>query len=209
VLEHSEQSVRIGHVDLSTPLILLIFWLAVRAVYRQEMNHAATRRDAAAVDPAEGVSRAVYWEVAIAAVVVIAVGLWLPFVGQRMAMVLGIHETFIGTLFIAFATSVPEMVVAIACVRIGAPNMAVSNLLGSNLINILILVPEDLLFTSGPILAAASEVNALSAVSAMMMTGIAMVALLVRPSGSRVGGVSLLLLSIYFVNTYLVYLYRE
>jgi cation:H+ antiporter len=209
VLEHSDQSIRFGHVGPSTPLILLIYWMAVRAVYRQEMDHTAANRDAAAVDPTKGVSRAVYWEFAVAAVVVIAVGLWLPFVGARMATVLGLHETFVGTLFIAFATSVPEMVVAIACVRIGAPNMAVSNLLGSNLFNILILVPEDLLFTSGPILAAASEVNALSAVSAMMMTGIAMVALLIRPTGSRIGGVSLLLLSIYLINSYLIFLYRE
>jgi cation:H+ antiporter len=209
VLEHSDQRVALGHVSLSTPLIFFIYWMAVRAVYRRELSYDAPLDPGAGVDRPGRVPPFVYWRFGMAAAIVIGVGLWLPFVGVRMATILGMHETFVGTLFIAFATSVPEMAVAVAALRIGAPNMAVSNLLGSNLFNILILVPEDLLFTSGPILAAASPVNALSAVSAMMMTGIAMVALLVRPRGSRFGGVSLLLLSIYLINSYLVYLYRE
>jgi cation:H+ antiporter len=209
VLEHSDQRVALGHVSLSTPLIFFIYWMAVRAVYRRELSYDDPLDPGAGVDRPGRVPPFVYWRFGMAAAIVIGVGLWLPFVGVRMATILGMHETFVGTLFIAFATSVPEMAVAVAALRIGAPNMAVSNLLGSNLFNILILVPEDLLFTSGPILAAASPVNALSAVSAMMMTGIAMVALLVRPRGSRFGGVSLLLLSIYLINSYLVYLYRE
>jgi cation:H+ antiporter len=210
VFAHSDQAIAFGHVGLSTPLILVICWMAVRAVYRREQNQNNVRSADAAVGHPEGVSNAaLYWEFSLAAVVVIAAGLWLPFVGERMAAALGIHETFIGTLFIAFATSAPEMAVAVAAIRIGAPNMAVSNLLGSNLFNILILVPEDLLFSRGPILAAAAPVHALSAVSAMMMTGIAMVALLVRPRPSRFGGASLLLLSIYLINSYLIYMYRE
>jgi cation:H+ antiporter len=208
VLQHSGQGIAVGPVGLATPLILVIYSMAVRAVYRRELNHEEARGPEVAADPSESISRAVYWEFAAAAVVVVVAGLWLPFVGARMATVLGIHETSVGTLFIAFATSVPEMAVSVAAVRIGAPNMAVSNLLGSNLFNILILVPEDLIFWDGPILAAASAGNALSAVSAMMMTGIAMVALLVQPRGSRLGGVSLLLLSIYLINTFLIYLYR-
>ena len=38
-------------------------------------------------------------------------------------------------------------------------DMAVANLFGSNLVNILILVPEDLLYSEGPILAAVSPLH--------------------------------------------------
>jgi cation:H+ antiporter len=85
--------------------------------------------------------------------------------------------------------------------------MAIANLLGSNLFNILILVPEDLLFTSGPILSSASELHAISAVSAVMMTAVVMAALRARPRASRFGVASLLLLSIYLANSYLSYRY--
>jgi len=78
---------------------------------------------------------------------------------------------------------------------------------GSNLFNVLILVPEDLLFTRGPILSAASSLHAISALSAIAMTGIVMVALLVRPRGSRFGTASRLLLAVYLVNSYLLYPY--
>ncbi len=209
VFAHTGRTIAFGHVGLSTPLIALIYGLAVRTVYRRELSRDDPSHADTAVDGLESDSRAVFWQFGAAAVVVVAAGLWLPFVGERMAVVLNLHETFVGTLFIAFATSVPELVVAVAAIRLGAPNMAVGNLLGSNLFNILILVPEDLLFTRGSILAAVSSLHTLSAVSAMMMTGIVMVALRVRPRGSRFGGVSLLLLSIYLVNAGLLHLFGE
>ena len=105
----------------------------------------------------------------------------------------------------------PEMAVAVAAVRLGAPNMAVSNLLGSNLFNVVILVPEDLLHTAGPILADVDVAHALSAMSAMTMTGIAMVALLVRPRNQphpRFGGLGAVLIAIYLLNSYALYHYQ-
>jgi cation:H+ antiporter len=209
VFAHTGRSFAFGHVGFSTLLIVLIYGVAVRTVYRRESVRDHTEHDDTAVDGAKSDSRAVFWQFGVAAAAVVAAGLWLPFVGERIAVVLDMHETFVGTLFIAFATSVPELVIAVAAIRIGAPNMAVGNLLGSNLFNILILAPEDLLFARGPILSAASGLHALSAVSAIVMTGIVMVALLVRPRGARFGRASLVLLAIYLINSYLLYLYGE
>ena len=99
---------------------------------------------------------------------------------------------------------------AIAAVRQGSPNMAVSNLLGSNLFNVVILVFEDLLHRPGPILADVDGAHAISAMSAMTMTGIAMVALLVRPRKqppARIGGLGVVLIAIYLLNSYVLYLY--
>jgi cation:H+ antiporter len=209
VFSHTGRGFAFGHVGFSTPLIVLIYGIAVRTVYRRESSRDDTQHADTAVDGAKGDLRAVFWRFGAAAAVVVAAGLWLPFVGERMAVVLEMDETFVGTLFIAFATSVPELVVAVAAVRIGAPNMALGNLLGSNLFNILILVPDDLLFTRGPIFSAASSLHALSAVSAIVMTGIVMAALVVRPRGSRFGRASLVLLAIYLINSCLLYLYGE
>jgi len=116
----------------------------------------------------------------------------------------------VGTLLIAFATSLPELVVTVAALRIGAFNMAVSNLFGSNLFNILILAVEDVVFTRGSILSAVSELHTISAVSAIVMTGIGVVGLVYKPPQLlflRVGWASLFLLSIYLINFTVLYLY--
>ena len=54
--------------------------------------------------------------------------------------------TFVGTLFVAAATSVPEMIVTIAAVRLGALDMGIANLLGSNLFNMLVLAIDDIAY---------------------------------------------------------------
>ena len=104
----------------------------------------------------------------------------LPLVAKDIAQQMGWYESFVGTLLVALATSLPELVVTIAALHLGAVDMAIANLLGSNLFNIFVLAVDDLLYTEGPLLADVSWVHAISAVSAVMMTGVAIVALLYR-----------------------------
>ncbi len=51
--------------------------------------------------------------------------------------------TFVGTLFLAFTTSLPEIVVSISALKVGSHNMALGNLFGSNLFNLAILSFSD------------------------------------------------------------------
>jgi cation:H+ antiporter len=193
----------VGHVGLYTPVLLMVYLIAARS-----LSTRGTHAEETVLAPAS--AGAPWLRFALAAVVVVATGIWLPFVGERLAVALGVHETFVGTLFLAFATSLPETVVTVAALRIGAFDMAVANLFGSNLVNVLILVPEDLLYREGPILAAVSPLHAVSGISAMVMTAIAIVGLLhrpVKPAWQGLSWVSLFLLVIYLLNSYAVYLY--
>ncbi len=98
--------------------------------------------------------------------------------------------------------------VTIAAIRLLAFDMAVSNLLGSNLFNLLILVPEDLLYVSGPLLAAISPCHAVSAASALVMTCIAALGI-VRPpkrrAFRRVTWVGIVLGMVYVINFAILY----
>ena len=88
--------------------------------------------------------------------------------------------------------------------------MAVGNLSGSNLFNIMVLVIDDALYLPGPLLADVSAAHAVSAMSAIMMTGIAIVVLLYRPEKrvlETVGWASIFLLTAYLLNSYVMYLY--
>ena len=100
-----------------------------------------------------------------AAGIVVGAALWLPFVGKSIAEPMGWHQSFVGTIFIAFATSVPEIAVTIGALRIGAIDMAIGNLLGSNLFDILILAIDDILYLPGPILSYVSPSHAVTTFS--------------------------------------------
>lgn len=200
------------HVGAYTPVFLLLYLGAVRAVYYYEREQLiAHAEEEAGRYPGISLRQAAI-RYAAAALAILAAGSWLPFIGGRLAEVMGWHTTFVGTLFVAGATSLPELVVTIASLRIGAIDMAIANLLGSNLFNIAILAVDDFFYTRGPLLSHVSPMHAISAVSGVVMTGVVVVALLYRPKARilrTVGWVSLSLFTLYLLNTYLLFLHGE
>ena len=69
----------------------------------------------------------------------------------------GIEQSFLGAALLAVTTSLPELVASIASLRIGAYDMAVGNLFGSNVANMSVLLFADAAYTEGPILAAVGQ----------------------------------------------------
>ncbi|MBW2267748.1 MAG: sodium:calcium antiporter [Deltaproteobacteria bacterium] len=198
----------IASIGLYTPVLLFGYWVAVHTLMVEEGRFVDPEFADRVIDEPEMDSAGAWRGFALAALAVVAAGIWLPFVGERIAVQLAVQDTFAGTLFIAFATSLPEIVVALAALRQGAPNLAVSNVLGSNIFNILILVPLDVLYREGPLLAGVSELHLLSVVSAVTMSAVAMLAVLVRPRQNlfpRMGSASAVLVTIYLLNLYVMY----
>ncbi len=200
----------IGHVGLYTPVILLLYLLAMRSLYRYERDQRSEYvEDRAELYPDTSLKQAVRGYV-MASLAVVAAGIWLPFVARDLALVMAWEQSFVGTLFVAAITSAPEVVVTVAALRMGAIDLAIGNLFGSNLFNIAILAIDDLAYLPGPLLADVSLTHATSAFSAMMMSGLAVVGLVLRPQSRvfrSVSWISLLLLVIYLLNTLFLYLY--
>lgn len=201
-----------AHVGMYTPVILILYALAIRTVFRYEQRQELPVADVANRRYRYTTLRQAILGFTIAAVVVVVAAIWLPFIGKAMAESMGWGESFVGTLFVAAVTSLPEAVVTIAAVRLGALDMALGNLFGSNLFNMAILAIDDLFYLSGPLLASVSQSHAVSALSAIMMSGIAIVGLFYRPKKQlfkTVGWTSLFLLSVYLFNTFAFYLYEH
>lgn len=200
----------IGHVGLYTPVIMLLYLLAMRSLYQYEKAKVSEYvEDRSEFYPDMSLKQAVQGYV-MAAIAVVAAGIWLPFVAKDLAAVMAWEQSFVGTLFVAAVTSAPEVVVTVAALRMGAVDMAIGNLFGSNLFNIAILAIDDLLYLPGPLLADVSLVHATSAFSAMMMSGLAVVGLVLRPVSRvfrTVSWISLLLLVIYLLNVWFLYLH--
>ncbi|MBA7503695.1 hypothetical protein ES706_02310 [subsurface metagenome] len=112
----------------------------------------------------------VYLRFALAAMAVIAAGIWLSFIGDEIAQVTGWGASFVGSLFLAISSSMPELVVAIAALRLGAIDMAIADILGSNMFNIAIVAPVDLAYRQGPVLSLASNSHLITAVTVIMMS---------------------------------------
>jgi cation:H+ antiporter len=109
----------------------------------------------------------------------------LPGLGEQLAETTGLRESFVGTVFVAMATSLPEVVVTAAAARIGALDMAAGNLFGSNLFNIAVLGFDDLLYTRGPLLADLSSGHLIGAAGAASMSAVAIIGLTYRARRKR------------------------
>jgi cation:H+ antiporter len=118
---------------------------------------------------------------ALAALAVLAAGSWLPVLAEQIVAATGWHRSLVGTLLMAFVTTLPEIAVTLSALRMGATDMAVGNLLGSNLFNAVVLAVDDAAHAGGALLADADAAHAGTAVAAMVMTALVMVGLLVRP----------------------------
>jgi cation:H+ antiporter len=200
----------LGTIGVYSPVLLVLYAVAVRSVFHYERRQRAAAVEEQAERYPDVTLRQALIRYTQAAAVVVAAGLWLPYVGRDLAQAMAWQETFVGTLFIAFATTLPEIVVTVTALRIGALDLAISNLLGSNLFNIAIIAIDDLFYLKGPLLSHVSGLHAVSALSVVMMSGVAVVGLFYRPPTRvfrTVGWTSLLLLSIYLLNTFFLYLY--
>ena len=93
----------------------------------------------------------------------------------------GWGQSFVGTLFLAFTTTLPEITVSFTAMRIGAIDMAVANMIGSNLFNLTIIPVIDLIYSKGPILAHVSESHLFTAVAVTLMSMLFLTGLRFKP----------------------------
>jgi cation:H+ antiporter len=168
LISHRLHPMGIGWIGWYTPFIILLYFVFVRTLYHYEQRHPSLRETE--FEYADKSLRHVYLHFSIAAVFIIGAGIWLAFIGAEISEVYGWEQSFVGSLFLAFSTTLPEITVSFVAMRIGAKDLAVANLIGSNLFNLTIIPLDDLLYVKGPILAAVSETHLVTAFTVMLMT---------------------------------------
>ncbi|MFQ5736438.1 MAG: sodium:calcium antiporter [Thermodesulfobacteriota bacterium] len=200
------------HIGLYTPALVLTYAVGIRLVYLYEKRALKKLAAETATMRYDGVSlkRAVLMYAANA-LVIIAVASVLPFIADRIAVDTGLGDNFMGTLFVAATTTLPELVVSTSAMRMSAQDIAIGNLLGSNMFNMGLLAVDDLLYTKGPILDHVSNGHAVTAVMAILMTAIALVGITYKHEKKaflRFGWDSLSMLALGLMNVWFVYLMR-
>lgn len=111
----------------------------------------------------------------------------------------GLSETAVGMIFTAISNSLPELVTAIAAVRIGAVNLAVGDIIGGNTFEVLFLAAADFAYTDGTIYDQFSRQDTFSTVLVILMTGILILGMLRREARgvANIGWESALVLCLY------------
>jgi len=92
----------------------------------------------------------------------------------------GLGTGFVGVALVALVTSLPEVMTTISAARIGAYDLAVGNLFGSNLFNLFSLGLVDFFFTDGRFLAEVSPTMTIAGLLALLVANLALLGNLTR-----------------------------
>lgn len=142
----------------------------------------------------------------VAAIVIAAAGIWLAYIGDDLSKILNLGQNFIGSLFLGFATTLPEITVSIIALRLGAKELAVANMLGSNLFNITIISLNDIMYRKAPIFSVLTKQHIFTAFVVIFMTIAVCSGLILRPKKKtkiELSTYAILLLSIFIIGAYI------
>ena len=104
------------------------------------------------------------------AAAILGAGFMLAQTGAAIANQTGIGTNFVGAVMLAFATSLPEVSTVVAAVRMKRYEMAISDIFGTNLFNVLIIAAVDLLHPGPPVLGQIGVFAAFGALLAAFLT---------------------------------------
>ena len=164
-----------GGIGLGGIVILVAYAFAARLIfYDQQTSAQQTEGGGKTLAPRKRktLPNAVAGFVASAAAIVVA-GPFMAESAERLATLSGLGDTFMGSTLVAFCTSLPELVATLTAVRIGAFDLAIGNIYGSNAFNMVLLLPLDL-FCPGSLLAVVSPTHAVTCLATILITSVAL-----------------------------------
>lgn len=132
------------NVGFSSLLIIVVYVIVFRAIQKDGLLP-----DGDDADGRAGESRSMPAAVigfSIFSALIIASGISLAVIGDRIAVSYGLSRSFVGTLFLALATSLPELTVGISSVRRGAYDLMFGNVMGANMLNVVVIALADIFY---------------------------------------------------------------
>lgn len=201
--------VMFGWLGLSSLLLFAVYLISVRVLFNYQnrsghVNVSNTEKNHKAAGLQLGI---VIRNYVLNALLVVVAALLLPVFVEVIASESGMGHSFAGTLLLAGSTSFPELAVSMAALRMGSLELAVGNLLGSNIFNILILSICDLFYSNGYLLKEASDIHIISVFASILMTAVAIVGMILRPEKKPylMAYDTFIMLLIYLFTLYLLY----
>lgn len=193
---------RIGEVGLGPMAVGLCYLLGLRLIYFEQrtISYAAPKNCAQLKRTALTSALSVYLLSAL------AIFIAAPFVAESAAEIAdhsGLGRTFIGSSLVAFSTSLPKVASTLAAVCMGAFDLAIGNIFGSNSFNMILILPLDYLHP-GNLLGDVSRNHMLTGIAVILATSVAIMGqlyheekrkMLIEPDAAAV--IAIVILALY------------
>ncbi len=197
----------IGWMGVDSLLLSALYLSGVWLIQREQANTQIGTQPLTIVDETFPSLRRGVGGFLVACATLVVVVPFMVRASAEIAAITGAGTTFIGTALLSVVTSLPELIAAIGAVRLGALDLAVGNLFGSSVFNMLGLGVADLFFTSGNLLASIDSSFILVVILGLLMTNIALFGNLSRVE-RRIGFIeldALLILLVYVGGMYALF----
>ena len=204
----SLSGIALAWVGVPSIILFLLYLGGVRWIFPYERSHQPQPVTTTPSKYGEIDRKTTYFRFILAALAIIGAGIWLAFIGDEIAATYSLSASFVGSLFLAITTSMPELAVTIAAVRLGAIDMALADILGANMLNMANIFTTDLFYTSGPVLSVVSSEHLITAVMAIAMTILVIIGLRFRQERKTFRFISwygVVLILLYLIGSYLLF----
>lgn len=186
-------------IGIESFIIIGIYFMGMRSIFSK--RHGDSRRS-------QTEDNSYIWYKFLAFfLVIILLGFWLANIGKRISDSTNINQTFIGTLMLAFSTSLPELAVSWSSLKAGSIDMAIANILGSNFFDVCIIPLMDFVRGGDPVLGIVAPINILTIAITILMTGIVILGLSIRSKDTKrkMGWDTILILLVGIFGYYFIY----
>ncbi|MFQ5847505.1 MAG: sodium:calcium antiporter [Candidatus Methylomirabilales bacterium] len=191
---------RIGHIGLDTLMIALVYLGGMRLLYRSTASLLRPVGVADARSPERARLQGAAVGFALGTIGLLVLTPLLVLSAEAVSLETGVSTTFVGTLLVGLTTTLPELGTTYAAIRLGAFDLAVGNLFGSVIFNMIILLLMDAAYPRGPLLGLVAQDHLLTVGLAITCLTLGIVAILSR---SRRHAGSLRLENILIIATYI------
>jgi cation:H+ antiporter len=144
--------------------------------------------------------------IVLTAAVILSAGYMISSTADAIATKTGLASGIVGFVLIGLATSLPELSSITAAVRQRRYQMAIGDVFGTNIFNVLLIFVADVIYREGPVLGEAGRFEAVGSILSVILTGIFIVGLLERRDRTllRMGYDSLAALLAFAAGIYLL-----
>ena len=145
----------------------------------------------------------------VSALVIFGSAPFLASSAEDIAEQTGVSESFFGVLAVAFVTTLPELTTSAAALRLGARDLAVANIFGTNAFNILVLGIADPFFTQGSFFASVDDSQRIAGGFAVLLMSLMLTPIALRRQRLGpfpfVGAGTAVIVALYLLGLFLVF----
>ena len=136
----------------------------------------------------------------LAGAAILVAGYLLADTGDAIAFETGIGANMIGFILVGVSTSLPEISSMVGAVRLRRYELAIGDIFGTNLFNLLLIPLADIFYRHGPILSVGGTFETIAVLLGIILTSIYVVGLLDRRNRTvlRLGYDSVCVVIVYF-----------